>query len=39
MADRIDCMEFIETPTFTRMVVQLMTDEPVAILRELVKEL
>lgn len=27
MADRIACMEFIETQTFTRLVTQLLTDD------------
>jgi hypothetical protein len=27
LADRIDDMEFIETPTFTRLVTQLLTDD------------
>ena len=32
-------MEFIETSTFTRQVLELLSDKESAILRELVKEL
>ena len=39
MADILRKVEFIETPTFARLLASLLTDQETAVLREFVKEL
>ena len=38
LADNIPCMEFIETPTFTRLLLELLGDDEYALLQQVLVE-